>query len=133
MNILIIEDKEDRIETLKTLYSTFKPRVASEVEIAKDILSSNSFDLVHLDYDLNETTTEELAGSFSEETKVVIHSENTKGVKLLLNLIENSIAIPFHKFVGKSPELSHLKAVLSTGVKRDILIQLTQLEMVTDL
>lgn len=133
MDILIIEDKVDRVETLKTLYSTFEPIVTSEVEIAKDILSSNSFDLVHLDYDLNETTTEELAHLFSEETKVVIHSENPDGVKVLLSLIENSIVIPFHKFAGKSPELSHLKAVLSTGVKRDILMQLARLEMAINL
>lgn len=133
MNILIIEDKADRIEALKSLYSTVKPRVASEVEIAKEILSSNSFDLVHLDYDLHETTTEELASLFSKETTVVIHSENPNGVAVLLSLIENSIAIPFHKFASKSPELSHLKAVLSTGVKRDILIQLARLEMAINL
>ena len=133
MDILIIEDNNERVKTLKALYSAFEPTVASVVEIAKDILSSNSFDLIHLDYDLNETTTEELAHLFSEETKVVIHSENPDGVKVLLSLIENSIVIPFHKFASKSPELSHLKSIISTGVKKDILHQLTQLEMVTDL
>jgi len=131
MDILIIEDKADRVETFKSLYSAFEPRVASEVEIAKEILSSNSFDLVHLDYDLHETTTEELASLFLEETKVVIHSENPKGVKLLLNLIENSIAIPFHKFASKSSELSRLKAIISTGVKKDIIHQLARLEIKT--
>lgn len=133
MNILIIEDRADRVETLKSLYSTFEPIVASEVEFAKEILSSNIFDLVHLDYDLDETTTEELASLFPEETKVVIHSENPNGVAVLLRLVENSIAIPFHKFASKSPELSRLKAVISTGVKKDIIHQLTQLEMATDL
>ena len=127
MNILIIEDKADRVETLKSLYSTFEPIVASEVELAKEILSSNCFDLIHLDYDLDETTTEELALLFSEETVVVIHSENPNGVAILLRLIENSIAIPFHKFSSKSPELSHLKAIISEGVKKDIIHQLTQL------
>ena len=133
MDILIIEDKADRVETFKLLYSVFKPRVASEVEIAKEILSSNSFDLVHLDYDLHETTTEELASLFLEETKVVIHSENPNGVAVLLSLIENSIAIPFRKFASKSPELSRLKAVIATGVKRDIVNQLDRLELATDL
>ena len=133
MDILIIEDKADRVESFKSLYSAFEPRVASEVEIAKEILSSNSFDLVHLDYDLHETTTEELASLFLEETKVVIHSENPNGVAVLLSLIENSIAIPFRKFASKSPELSRLKAVIATGVKRDIVNQLDRLELATDL
>lgn len=115
MKVLIIEDKVERIRLLAEIYSAHEISVAENIEAAQDQLFSSDFDLIHLDYDLDDRNTEEIVHLISEKTVVVIHSENPDGVKVLQSKIPGSFAIPFHLLIEKSDYSSRLKSMMANS------------------
>lgn len=116
MKVLIIEDKLERIDVLRAIYLSHEVSVAENFEEAQYTLKSNTYDIVNLDYDLHDTNTESLTHLISSSTLVVIHSENPDGVERLRSHLTGAIAVPFHLFTEKSPEMSKLKAMMATWV-----------------
>lgn len=115
MRVLIIEDKAERIGLLSSIYFQQEVFVADNIDAAINALNGDDYELIHLDYDLHDRNTEEIANLISENSVVVIHSENPDGVKVLQNKIPGSSAIPFHLLIEQSDYSSRLKSMMASN------------------
>jgi len=121
MKVLIVEDSADRQNVLKNLYKFHQIEIAETSNDALCMLKMNSFDILHLDYDLDcESTSEIVAHELKKRSLnciIIIHSENPDGVTKLQELLPKSFTIPISHFAGKNPFSSKLKSILASQEK----------------
>jgi len=119
LSILIVEDGDNRIEVLRSLYSRHKLTVCRDGQSAMKTLRTGAFDLIHLDHDLEgELTGVDVAGTIRSacpETPVIVHSENSSGVSAILRVLPDALQIPISTLSEKTPLTSQLKALLSAS------------------
>jgi CheY-like chemotaxis protein len=106
--IFVLDDDQDRIDLFKKAYGSQNVVVASNVKGSLNLLRSGKFAKVFLDRDLSSTTEngEDVAWQMKQEklcqeTPVVIHSENTRGQKVMAKYLgsyhSNVTVVPFRQ------------------------------------
>jgi len=105
-NILVVEDSRDRIDFFKELYRLQNAAFVGNVFKAIGLLRTQEFDIIQLDYDLENGSNSENVASFISNNDiksiVIIHSEHPEGVETLLNILPSAFPIPFSVFNSKN-------------------------------
>lgn len=117
LNILIVEDKYERIELLRALYHQQITTICRSAEDAMDLLRSRTYDLIQLDFDLDGNADgEDVARLLAEQESralVIIHSENPEGKASIKVHLPHALAVPISLLRTKSEQVAHLKALLA--------------------
>ncbi|MCK5125421.1 MAG: response regulator [candidate division Zixibacteria bacterium] len=124
LNILIIEDSGERLEFFRDLYQHHNVFVASNSNDAIDHLKLTSFDIIHLDYMLENEDTSYRAAKYIKENKlealIIIHSTHPSGAGRLNKLLPQAHRIPFYKFKGTGEFAERVRDVFSNKELPDI-------------
>ena len=114
-NILIIEDSDDRIDFFRKLYIHQNVVFAGNSINAVEFLQAQYFDIIHLDYDLENGSNSENVASFITNNDIksiiIIHSEHPEGVETLLNILPSAFPIPFSVFNSKNSFSNQFKSL----------------------
>jgi len=115
-NILVVEDSKDRIDFFKELYRLQNAAFVGNVSKAIGLLRTQEFDIIHLDYDLENGSNSKNVASFigNNDIKsiVIIHSEHPEGVETLLKILPSAFPIPFSEFSSKNSFSNHWKSLV---------------------
>lgn len=109
MKILILEDDQNRIDIFKINLIGESVDYCIEAKEAIKLINAQKYDLIFLDHDLggeiyvnsdDENTGYQVAkiipNSINKDTKVIVHSFNPAGAKLMMQAIgRNAVRIPF--------------------------------------
>jgi len=104
MNILILEDNSQRVETFIELLNPHNLVITENANVAIEHLTNSIFDIIFLDHDLGEGNgTGSLVSSFlsrctenrNNESFIVIHSWNIAAVEDMKKDLPQAHAIPF--------------------------------------
>ncbi len=111
MNILILEDNEERIKWFKNIYRHHKLYITKDIKDALRLISAYEFDILFLDHDLCEENLTSLNNGYEFVKKLIefrlqkraviyIHSMNPTGANVMLNTLKGTGYeaqwIPFH-------------------------------------
>lgn len=116
LRVLIVEDSLERLALLRNLYVGHTVSAADTCASAEALLRGETFDLVHLDYDLGQETSVTFARKLASNTAgalVVIHSDNPAGATQLQTLLPDALIVPISILRRSAPELSRLKSALA--------------------
>lgn len=102
--ILLVEDTEERQAILTSLYRSHAWVLVNTAARANTLLHAYEFDIVSLDYNLqgglNGTAiATELLQSRNNQARIIIHSMNPKGAKLLKEMLPTAICYPVSRMV----------------------------------
>lgn len=112
MRILVVEDDEWRWRTFRRWLRGHDVRLARTSQEAIQSLSTEDFDLIFLDHDLDgkvlvspedRETGAEVARFLREQhikTPVVVHSHNPEGAAHILRLLPNATAVPWGELLA---------------------------------
>ena len=118
-NILLVEDSPDRQDVLKNLYKFHQTEIAQNCNDTLYMLKVKTYDIVHLDYDLDAESTSEMVAHYLKKQSlkciVIIHSENPDGVEKLQKILPRSFVIPFSHFASKNPFSNQMKSLLASS------------------
>jgi CheY-like chemotaxis protein len=121
MRVLVVEDNAYRQNALKDLYRFHQAEIAETPNDALYMLKMKSFDIVHLDYDLDGKSTSEIVAHYLKKQSlnciVIIHSENPDGTEKLQKILPISFALPISYFVSKNPFSNQMKSILASYEK----------------
>jgi CheY-like chemotaxis protein len=120
LRVLIVEDSLDRLETLRNLYAGHTISAVNDCAAALNCLGTLEFDVIHLDFDLDDETTIPVAEASVLKTSnaiIVIHSDNPDGAKCLKGLLPSAVCVPASLLVGSSPALTRLKGASAKAVR----------------
>ncbi len=124
LNILIIEDSGERLEFFRDLYQHHNVSVASNSRDAETCLRSQDFDLIQLDYMLENDDTSIRAAKCIRNNNpnvlIIIHSTHPSGPGRLKEILPQAHRIPFYKFEGKGEFAVKVKAIFSDADLSDI-------------
>jgi CheY-like chemotaxis protein len=112
MNILIVEDNEDRIKWFETEFKGIAAlTVVKTAEKGKYYVNLQKWDVIFLDHDLGDRVyvnsedentgyqvAKEIVKSINKDTPIVVHSYNPAGVKNIMGILKHAAAIPFGLF-----------------------------------
>lgn len=116
-SVRIMLNRCKRTQLLCRLFVQHSVVCYSSAEEAIPTLDEETFDLVHLDYDLASTLSGEAIAQHISDRKlcpvVVIHSENPLGVQQIRDILPNAISIPYSRFERKSDAIDRAKAIMS--------------------
>ncbi|WP_372370817.1 cyclic-phosphate processing receiver domain-containing protein [Candidatus Uabimicrobium sp. HlEnr_7] len=118
LRILFVEDLLERQQKLCDMYKDHAWIVAETAMRAIKLISVYDFDLILLDYNLEEETTglevaQFIVKSRNAHTKVVLHSMNPDGAKKMLGVITSAEVIPISKLTKKSMYTKRLNEQLN--------------------
>jgi len=115
-NILVVEDSKDRMDFFKELYRLQNAAFVGNVSKAIGLLRTQKFDIIQLDYDLENGSNSEDVASFIGDNDmksiVIIHSEHPEGVEKLLKILPSAFPIPYSVFSSKNSFSSQLKPLI---------------------
>lgn len=118
MRVLIVDDLEKRHDFLSGLCLGHSCDSAWTAKEAINLLEATGYDLVLLDFDLEDGTTipvaEHLAASKLQPV-VILHTDNFTGAKWLQQHLPKAVVFPVTKMVRANQRLSRLKAALAAG------------------
>jgi DNA-binding NtrC family response regulator len=102
LKILIVEDSPKRQGILKNLFREHAWIMVNTAKRANTLISVYDFDIISLDYDLDERDKGDVVAEFikrsrNAKAKVLVHSMNVQGVTNIQMHLPNSIAIPISK------------------------------------
>lgn len=115
LRVLLVEDTEERQRVLTSLYRAHAWVLVPTGARAVTLLSVYDFDLVSLDYNLRGELTgadvaEALAGSRNREARVVIHSQNPKGVERILAKLPSAVCFPLSRMIRSNQVARRIRA-----------------------
>ena len=123
-NILVVEDSKDRMDFFKELYRLQNAAFVGNVSKAIGLLRTQEFDIIQLDYDLENGSNSENVASFignnDMNSIVIVHSEHPEGVETLLKILPSAFPIPFSEFSSKNSFSSHLKSLTCQSAMNSI-------------
>jgi len=111
MNILFLEDNEERIKFFGRVYYHQTLHVSKYVGFAMKLMRQMEFDVLFLDHDLEENNLSSLNNGYEfvkqlvesglqKRAVIYIHSMNPTGANVMLNMLKNNGYeaqwIPFH-------------------------------------
>jgi len=114
MNILILEDNQDRIDFFKRVYKNHTLYITSDIYLAHDYMHEKEFDILFLDHDLepdNFTALKQgrtgydfckslVEDKLQRHALIYVHSCNPVGGQVMVNILQDNgyeaIWIPFH-------------------------------------
>lgn len=118
MKILIVDDLTRRHDFLSGLYPGDACDSAWTVDEAIEKLQAEPYDLVFLDYDLEEgtsvTVAEHLAGLVTQPV-VILHTDNPAGAEQLRQHLPEAVVFPVTEMTRGNPRFSRLKAAIAAG------------------
>ena len=123
--VLIVEDTPDRQAVLKSLYKNQAWVLVHTGQRALKLLGAFTFDIVSLDYNLagDLTGADVAAGLLAHVAagrRVVVHSQNPRGVTRILEILPGAIAYPVAKMARSNLRVRRLRAGIdSEGPKYD--------------
>jgi len=113
--VLIVEDTADRQDVLKSLYKNQAWVMVHTGRRALKLLEAYEFDIVSLDYNLaDELTGADVAAALRPHVaaggRVVVHSQNPRGVARIREILPDAIAYPVAKMARSNLRMRRLRA-----------------------
>jgi CheY-like chemotaxis protein len=111
MNILILEDNEERIKWFGKVYYNQTLHISKDIKFAMKLAKQTEFDVIFLDHDLCEENLTSLNNGYEfvkqlvesglqKQAVIYIHSMNPTGANIMLNLLKSQCYeaqwIPFY-------------------------------------
>jgi CheY-like chemotaxis protein len=102
LRVLIVEDTKERQEILVSLYKNHAWILVNTAARAIRMLQAYQFDIVSLDYNLDGELTgkavaEAIPQSQNQNTRLIVHSMNPKGVTKIAELLPSAICYPVYR------------------------------------
>ncbi len=114
LRVLIVEDTEERQNTLTSLYRSHAWVLAHTGRRAITLLNAYQFDVISLDYNLRGPLTgadvaRAIAGSRNKDARVVIHSMNPRGASQIAGVLPQAAHFPLSKMVRSNQSFKRLR------------------------
>ena len=115
LNILLIEDTEERQQILTSLYRSHAWVMVNTGKRAITLLNAYDFDIVSIDYNLRgelngADVAQSLQYSRNKNARIIIHSLNPKGVKSILEILPHAIPFPVSKITRSNKVFKYLRS-----------------------
>jgi CheY-like chemotaxis protein len=114
LRVLIIEDIEERQKILTSLYRSHAWILVNTGHRAIALLNSYEFDLISLDYnlagELNGADVAKVISDRNKNTRVIVHSLNSRGCDRILQILPAAIPYPISKIVRSNQAFKRLRA-----------------------
>ena len=113
--VLLVEDTKDRQQILTSLYKKHAWILVNTGERAVTLLNAYNFDLVSLDYNLGgqlngADVAKVLKCSRNKNVRVIVHSLNPRGAKIIASILPDAIIYPVAKMVRSNKLFKHLRS-----------------------
>lgn len=118
LRVLIIEDVPDRQKVLTSLYRSHAWILVNTGHRAITLLSAYEFDLISLDYNLRGELTgadvaKAITSSRNKNARIVVHSQNPRGVEHILQFLPTAIPYPVSKMIRSNRKFKHLRTMIN--------------------
>ena len=114
LRVLLVEDTKDRQHILTSLYKKHAWILVNTGERAITLLNAYDFDIVSLDYNLGgqlngADVAKVLKYSRHKNVRVIVHSLNPRGAKVIASILPDAIIYPVAKMVRSNKLFKYLR------------------------
>ena len=115
LRVLLVEDTKDRQHILTSLYKKHAWILVNTGERAITLLNAYDFDIVSLDYNLGgqlngADVAKVLKYSRNKNVRVIVHSLNPRGAKVIASILPDAIIYPVAKMVRSNKLFKYLRS-----------------------
>lgn len=124
LRVLIVEDRPERQEILRSLYREHAWTLVNTAARAIRLVESYTFDLISLDFDLagdghGDEVASAIARSANATTEVIVHSMNKPGAQRISAILPRARLVPLSRITRTNATFKRVRLELSAGTGVD--------------